>query len=238
MNVHRIFLPVILLSGLQAGAQFFETALEAHTASAPPKIFMHHDQQQYVPGETIWFKAYVIHDGRPVPGNSNLYVRLVSPTGTEIVSKVYPLAGAVAHGEIELADSLLNGIYHLQAMTTTMLASGVYQVSLIPVTKSNRMKIGSAEPAIRFHPEGGQLISGIPNRVSFLAELNGMPVAINGQVREKGSSAGVTFKTYRAGLGEFEFTPVAGNVYEAEVEWKDGKKVYPLPPVSSSGIQL
>jgi hypothetical protein len=238
MNIRPLLFLTFLLSALQVRAQVYEIALEAHTAAAPPGIFVHHDQQEYVPGETIWFKAYIMQDGRPVPGYTNLYVRLLSPQGKEVARKVYPVAGAVANGEIQLPDSLSNGVYHFQIMTTSMLAKGNFQTIFIPVTRSSRLKVGSADPIISFYPEGGQLIAGIPNRVSFQTEMNGIPAALNGQVREKGGMAIVSFKTYRAGLGDFEFTPVAGRTYEAEVDWQGVKKVFSLPTVSLSGVQL
>src|ERR1700759_764769 len=57
-------------------------ALESYTEAYPlEKVHLHLDRQLYFPGDTIWFKAYVVAGTRHKPSalSSLLYVELVNP---------------------------------------------------------------------------------------------------------------------------------------------------------------
>ncbi len=219
--------------------QGFEAALEKYGSSIPEKLYIHFDQEFYVPGETIWFKAYLYKDGKPVENNTNLYVQLLDPLGKPVVTQVYPVLGAVTKGGIILNDSLKNGLYRVRAMTTPMINSGRGHYSKsIRISKSSAT---TALPAIQlnFFPESGQLVSGILSRVAFVAEdENGKPVNIKGTLREAGGNTITQFSTYHNGLGKLQFRPRAGKSYEAELDWQGEKKIFKLPAVQESGINL
>ena len=90
---------------------------------------------------------------------------------------------------------------------------------------------------VQFMPEGGQLVSGLTSRVGFKAlGEDGKGVAITGNVTDGKGNKVAAFASAHAGMGSFEFTPLAGEVYSAKV---DGiVKSYTLPAVKPSGTTL
>lgn len=236
MKFRCLFLIGFFWVSFLSQAQSFETALAGYQAG--PGIFLHHDQEEYVPGETIWFKAYVTENGKPFARNTNLFVRLLSPSGVVLSEHLYQVLGATAEGGIELSPALPNGIYQLQAFTNDMMSTGRARQFTIPVTRNSRLNSNIGELILKFYPEGGTFLPGIQNRVAFTAEQNGQPVHVIGKIHEENGSSGTKFQTYYPGLGSFEFIPVPGKNFEAEVEWQGTKKIFSLPSTSKSGIQL
>lgn len=92
----------------------------------------------------------------------------------------------------------------------------------------------------QFFPEGGQLISGIPNQVGFKAiKVSGLGVDAKGAIIDDQNNELTTFTSSYAGMGSFFITPESGKNYKAKVTFKDGTiKTYDLPKAAASGISL
>ncbi|MBB2145684.1 carboxypeptidase regulatory-like domain-containing protein [Pedobacter sp. LMG 31464] len=92
----------------------------------------------------------------------------------------------------------------------------------------------------QFFPEGGQLISGIPNQVGFKAlKVSGLGVDAKGVIIDDQNNELTTFTSSYAGMGSFYITPESGKNYKAKVTFKDGTiKTYDLPKAAASGISL
>ncbi|GAQ82062.1 hypothetical protein KFL_000990110 [Klebsormidium nitens] len=90
---------------------------------------------------------------------------------------------------------------------------------------------------LEFFPEGGVLVPGLENRVYFEArDPTEEPVDIAGEVWAVGGNAPLaTFAAVHEGCGNFVFTPIAGQAYEARIT-KPGniKKPVPLPAVEEA----
>ncbi len=64
------------------------------------KIYIQFDKEDYKPGETIWFKAYVTSNAAPLLISKILYVDLINKDG-EVVKKLkLPLEKSSANGEL------------------------------------------------------------------------------------------------------------------------------------------
>lgn len=92
----------------------------------------------------------------------------------------------------------------------------------------------------QFFPEGGTLITGIPNQVGFKAiKNNGWGVDVKGSIIDNQNNEVVTFTSGFAGMGSFYLTPDNSKTYTAKVMFKDGTvKNFPLPKAIESGIGL
>jgi len=90
---------------------------------------------------------------------------------------------------------------------------------------------------VQFMPEGGQLLAGLPAKVGFKAIAeDGKGLNISGKILDSKGKQVATLVSAHAGMGSFEFTPMAGEVYTAKV---DGiAKAYPLPAVKLIGTAL
>ncbi len=92
---------------------------------------------------------------------------------------------------------------------------------------------------VDFMPEGGDLIAGTTQRVAFKAiGADGYGRDVVGVVRDASGAEVCPFVAQHRGMGQFEFTPKAGTIYYAEVEY-DGRKLhYAMPEVKNDGCAL
>ncbi len=92
----------------------------------------------------------------------------------------------------------------------------------------------------QFFPEGGDLISGIPNQIAFKAtNANGLGADLKGSILNDENVEVSVVNSANAGMGSFYLTPEEGKNYKAKVTFKDGSsKTYPLPKANVSGITL
>ena len=92
----------------------------------------------------------------------------------------------------------------------------------------------------QFFPEGGSLLSGIPNQVAFKAiGANGLGIDVKGSILGDDNAELSIINPSYAGMGSFYFTPDEGKSYRAKVTFKDGStKIYPVPKANTSGITL
>lgn len=242
----QVTLLMICLLAVIAGtkAQKFEEALKRTTEQLPAeKICLQPDRDNYVAGETIWFKAYLLHNGKPGGLSSNLFVQLVNEQGKAAGTYRYPVTGAVAKGSIYLPDSLPQGNYFLRALTANMLNNDEAQIykKVIPVFRQGGAPVvaGTQNLAVQFFPESGQLIDGILSVVAFKAtDPRGAPVEVSGTIKTADGTTIASFSSYHDGIGKVQFKPQAGKKYVAEIATGAGLKIFSLPEVQSGGISL
>lgn len=92
---------------------------------------------------------------------------------------------------------------------------------------------------IRFFPEGGDLVAGIGSVVVVKATgTGGAGVEIREHIFDDLGNNVAGFATGRFGLGRFEFMPLAGRRYHAEVETASTTLRFDLPGVRETGYTL
>ena len=75
----------------------------------------------------------------------------------------------------------------------------------------------------QFFPEGGELISGIPNQIGFKTlKKNGLGVDIKGSIIDEQNNEISTFTSSHAGMGSFYLTPDLTKNYKAKLTLKNG----------------
>ena len=87
------------------------------------KIHLMTDRSQYLAGDTLWLRAWVVDAAshRPVDASAFIYVELVSPiNSTEARIKLTPDDHGVFKGYIALSAEMPEGIYQLTAHTMFM----------------------------------------------------------------------------------------------------------------------
>ncbi len=93
--------------------------------------------------------------------------------------------------------------------------------------------------SLQFFPESGNLIDGILTTVAFKAvNIFGEPVDISGIIKSNDSTTVLSFKSLYDGVGKFQFKPRAGEKYYAIINGLNSARVYPLPDVQLSGLNL
>jgi hypothetical protein len=120
-------------------------------------VYLHMDKDRYMAGDTVWFKAYLSSGVFPSAiGSTGLRIALINGVGTVVQQKYYPvLHGKISLGDIELKDSLPQGLYTIRAYTDYMgnfdpetffhYTFPVYGVSSAQGKKSGPARVGAAD---------------------------------------------------------------------------------------------
>lgn len=208
------------------------------------KAWLHCDRDNYVAGETAWFKAYLSSDFQPDTLSSVLYVELLNTNDVTIVRNVFPILLGTAYGQVDLPDTLLTGNYLLRAYTPGMLNNGtdfIFKKRLHIYGKKPLKKEvpASGQLLLDFFPEGGNLITGWSNAIAFKAtDGNGLPVDVSGSIIDSKGTTITSFSSYHDGIGLLELSPVKGETYFAKTESPAGQKTVALPVSQEQGLSL
>jgi len=212
------------------------------------EIYLHIDKDIYLPGETIWFKAYVFANNVPSAGSTNFYAGLYSPGGKLIYKKQLPLFEGTCNGEFVIPDSIKYQYLQLGVFTKNSLAasSPIPQIKPIVIFQKNDSANLQAQGAdekiqLQFFPEGGTMVAGLPNYIGVKAWYSDShPAAINAAVIETATGNLIdSVFTMADGLGKFQFSPHSGKKYE--INWLDNmgnKNTMALPDAIENGVVL
>jgi len=223
-------------------AQFPATQLDNWSAVSPiEKVYLHFDRDEYIAGETAWFKAYLYSEYQPDTISTSLYVELTDLSSRVLVRKVLPVLFGTTFGQIELKDSLSTGHYLIRAYTATMLNHDqdfLFNRDLFIYGKKNSSPVPAKpkQKRLEFFPEGGNFIDGSLNTVAFKAtDENGLPVPVSGKIYDQKNEVITSFETYHDGMGMFDINAEAGARFYAVLDDMPSKK-YDLPEPVKKGI--
>ncbi|RYZ27096.1 MAG: hypothetical protein EOO10_13735 [Chitinophagaceae bacterium] len=247
MVKHFTFLLLLVLNVCCAFSQNLDSLLLIQRMADPQeKIYVHFDKNYYNPGETIWFKAYVFAGIDPSETSKNFYAELVDEQGNVFSQKTSPIAFSGASGSFDLDSSLNKRIVYFRGYTISMLNSDtsfLYTKAIrILTTKGPTTKTSAFAkiPAVKFLPEGGDWVLGLPSKIAFIAtDQQELPVAISGSIIDNKGTKLTDFKTLHNGMGQFALIPEEGKTYSAV--WKDatGKQyTTALPAAKTQGAIL
>jgi hypothetical protein len=244
-KIKGLFIATLLFSA--AIAQKPEDLLNSWSAKSPvEKVYLHFDRDNYIAGETAWFKAYLYSDYLPDTISTVLYVELLNASSYVISRKVLPVLLSSTNGQIELPDSLTSGTYHIRAYTPTMLNHDpefFYKRNVFIYGEKNNstaiIKATEQTTRLEFFPEGGNLINGFSNTIAFKAtNERGFPANVSGSVRNEKNEEITTFSSYHDGMGMFELLPSANTKYYILLNGDLGMRKYMLPESTDRGITV
>ena len=226
------------------------------------KVYLHLDKETYSVDEKVWFKAYLVngHNHKPDSSSTNLYIELINPFGYIVQTKLIRMENGYGHGDFSFRDTVPDGIYKIRAYTNYMqnysedfffikdiyvsnpfFTSYVTREGVKAVRKSHKENSKKqSRYDVSFLPEGGYLLSNVPNRVAFKAINDmGKGIEIKGILKDKNNKIILSFTDIHRGMGCFEFTPEQGNKYTAVIN-SDGMKEasFRLPELLDMGINL
>ena len=211
------------------------------------KVYVHLDKQQYAVGETIWFKTYLVdaHSLKSELAVSNIVrVELISPKGDILACRTIQTTFSGGAGDIllnpdSLGTNLTTGKYRLRAYTNLQRNAGPpyfeKEITVISRTSAPESTKPPADSlAIRFFPEGGELVDYIRSHVAFQASDASGGVNVEGQVFDDEGNAVGWLQSFHNGMGLFQLLPQPGRSYFATVNGRD----YPIPAALPEGYAL
>lgn len=230
------------------------------------KVYLHFDNTSYYQGDAIWFQCYVVTSAlnRPTVLSKTLYVELLNPGGKIIAKRILPIKDGRCHGDFSLTQlPFYSGFYEVRAYTKYMLNFGEETLfsRVLPVFDKPQEAGNYSEKNIRkytaykypqnregtkkekkvnlkFFPEGGNLIQGVPSHVAFEAtDAYGNPLELSGVVVDKEKRELVPFAVTHEGRGMFTYTPT-GEGDKAVVTLNDKSYRFDLPKPLPQGFVL
>ena len=226
------------------------------------KAYFHTDKAVYAAGENLYAAIYLVDARTHRADTSDRLVNfeLHDPAGAVVAArKVYSDIGHAAT-DLTLPDDLPPGVYQLTAYTPRELersgAEGLYRrpIQILPgLNPDGGARASSAKPArdkneggstraedvrLRFFPEGGDCVTGLPCRVAVVAEsTSDGPVAVTGFATDRAQEEVVFFRTAETGVGSFRYVPQPGKELVATLD-ENGGSGTPLPTVLDEGTAL
>jgi len=209
------------------------------------RVHLHRDKSFYLPGDTIWFKAYVVDEANlPSKASGILYVELIDAKDSLINRLTLPVLNGISFGNAPVDIKNSKGLYRLRAYTRVMdnasPASFFDQVVKIGDIEQIKNQITTIQDLdIRFLPEGGNLLLGLPSRIAYKAVSNsGRGINISGKVlNSKGTEMCLIEGSY-LGMGSFFLTPEEGIAYKAIITVNGAVREIELLRAQSSGYAL
>ncbi|MDP4211829.1 MAG: hypothetical protein Q8926_04330 [Bacteroidota bacterium] len=209
------------------------------------KIHIHFDKDAYLPGETVWMKAYLVSGSKPSYISKNIYFDWTDARGHLLLHSVSPVTEGVSSSSFVIPDALERGVVHVKAYTQWMLnfdEAFLYNKDIPVLTASNEFdaKPGEKKSEISFFAEGGDLVNGVNSVLAFEAlDQHGRPVNVSGVIKTSKNNVVDSFHTSYQGMGSCSFKPVNGHQYLAL--WKDETgeaHTTPLPQIKPNGVVL
>lgn len=217
--------------------------------SAQEKIYLHTDKNFYIAGEIIWFKVYYVGGAthRPLSLSKVAYVEILDRSNKPVAQAKISLTGKGGSGSFYLPLTLKSDNYNIRAYTNWMKNSEssfffekpISVVNTIKTVEGNFQK-DSVRVTANFFPEGGNLVQGIETKVAFqVVGQDGKGIDARGVITDDNGDTIRNFSTYRFGIGNFTFMPMAGRAYKATILLPEGKSFSsPLPAVYDSGYVM
>ncbi|MET0635990.1 MAG: hypothetical protein ABWZ25_08165 [Chitinophagaceae bacterium] len=209
------------------------------------KAYIHYDKSTYTPGETIWFKVYLMEGINAANASKNFYIDWTDEAGNLVYRTTSPLVNAMSGGQFDIPSTYTGRFLHVKGYTKWMLnfdTAFIYRKDiriLGNTTSSNQFK-NTVSPTLQFFPEGGDAVAGLVNKIAFKSNDQwGRPVKFTGVVVNDAGKVIDSLRPLHNGMGFVFINPKAGERFTAK--WKDDKGnafVTALPEVKPSGVTL
>lgn len=215
------------------------------------KIYLHTDKLNYVSGEDIWYKAYLVdaENNQFTAHSNNLYVELISPDKEIIQRQNIHIFEGKGHGDFHLDDDLKTGKYYLRAYSNWMrnFEETIFYKPIQIVQEENtddsipdQQQYHKAAIDLQFFPEGGSLLSEVESEIAFKA-INqiGKSIEVEGFITNSINDTLISFKSSHEGMGKFSLTPSFNETYYAKGTTSEGLVFsVKLPKAFETGITL
>ncbi len=236
--------------------------------NTPEKVYVHTDKPYYTNGETIWFNNYLVDGITHTKSEKSkvIYTELIDPNDSIISRKQLYTKTLSINGDFEIPKDAQEGTYLIRSYTNYMRNSSesaffqkeiqvwnqtisnaeiatvqteelISKDSIVP--RAVTTSFDQEKPKLKFYPEGGYLVTGIPSVMGVkITDPLGNGLELQGTIKDQNGINVSFFRTYRFGLGNALFKPEIGKKYYASVIVHGVEEKYPLPQPLLSGYVL
>ncbi len=239
-----VALLVLVFMHSLAGAQVIDSVIARYaTQFGQERVYFHYDKSAYAPGETVWFKTYLMEGVYPADASRTLYTDWSDDKGKLLYRSVSPIVDGTTNGQFDVPAGYTGKYIHVRSYTRWMLnfdTAFLYQRDIRILAKKSAGSPSATSTTLTFFPEGGDAVAGQVNKIAFKAhDQFGRPVNIRGVVQDQKGTIVDSLRPQHDGMGFIFLSPQAGDNYTAR--WKDEKgleKQTALPAVKPAGVVL
>ncbi|MBX2916698.1 MAG: hypothetical protein KF856_15620 [Cyclobacteriaceae bacterium] len=197
-----------------------------------PDLMLVFNQDKYLPGDTIYFKAFY----RLNPFAANLHdelaeINLINPMGKTIETSLFTISKGNGFSYLALSDTLQPGLYQVKARTNQMRNFNKVFTQVLPVVHT---QVIQALPTtkIKIRSEGGCYVQGLVNKLGFNSDYKNRPFEV---INQNGSVV-LSDTTNAWGTGAFLIQPNDETILS--FRWKNDSQFQALPTQEREGIAL
>jgi hypothetical protein len=202
---------------------------------SPIKVHLSLNQDDFLAGDTIFFRAVVQPVGELAPASMRtiLNIQLRNDVGAILQHQTVRIEKGEAANQLILSPALPSGNYRVVAYNDWMekYDPSLYFQKSIRIGDTSVKKESYASNSYRVYPEGGILIAGLSQQII----VSGVPGA-TGLVVNNGNETVQEFKLDEYGLASFSMTPSREQKYTAR--FNDGASTIALPEVKADGFAV
>lgn len=243
-----LFFQFTILFGQSKKAQRSIDLLNSNLKTYPQeKIFVHHDRPNYVLGDEIFYKLYLVNATSHLEQTPStlVHVELIDPENKVVERQHIKMIKGQDHGSFRIKTDWVPGDYHLRAYSNYQRnynSDFIFSksISIAGPNKATSVSSGqSTTPSIKFYPEGGHLINGLNSVVAFEAlDNNGHPINFKGIITKDGTPLIDNITPKHEGLGFLQLTPNIGAKYKAEITYNNQVYSFDLPKIQEQGYSI
>jgi len=184
------------------------------------KLFVHTDKDNYISREILWFRIYYMDAfyNKPASLSKIAYVEILDRNNLPVLQQKVSLKPGESNGSVIIPVNIPSGTYRFRAYTNWMKNFSPDYYFEKPIRIINPQNL-QPDPAlsktkhydIQFFPEGGNLVQQLESRVGFrITDAFGKGLECEGIILNSKGDTILKFSPLAMGLGNFIFTPVAG----------------------------
>jgi hypothetical protein len=208
------------------------------------RAYLQYDKSVYAPGETIWFKVYLMTGLSPAEESKTFYTDWTDDKGNLLFRIAGPIVNGTTNGQLDIPADYSGQYIHVRGYTKWMLnfdSAFLYNKDIRIITKKTGPPVkNDIISFLQFFPEGGDAVMKVTNKIAFKAtDQWGRPVNIKGIIQNNQGKFIDSLRILHDGMGYFFITPQPGESFMAK--WKDEKgmeKITSLPAVTNEGVSL
>jgi hypothetical protein len=200
------------------------------------KVHLFVNQQGYLAGDTIFFKASAVYATTltRIEKNTILNVVLLNPLNQIVSAEKIRLKSGTGNNQLVIPATITPGRYLLVAYHDWMKKSTpeLYHQQYIYVAGEKEMESKQNEKnALLFFPEGGHFVTGVNNKIVVQGRAGQQGKVLNASEKEV-----AFFAIDSTGSGFFYLTPEPDQNYTAEI-LRESIRV-PLPASADEGVSV
>ncbi|SHJ05585.1 hypothetical protein SAMN04488096_107165 [Mesonia phycicola] len=243
-----LFLMSISLSSVYAqisSLEQFQKTYSDYFLENREYIHLQLSKTQLIPGENIWFSAYVydLRSNLPNKLTTNLQVALFNNLGEQIDIKTFYINKGFGQGYFNLKD-FPAGNYHIKAFTNYMknFKEDLAFIESFEILKNDNSKSEVEKNYdLQLLPEGGHLLAETKNHVGvkLINNIGKGEYFKNAILVDSKNNTITDFKSNQFGISHFSFTPKLNENYRVLIKSNSGKEIIKaIPKIKKTGVNL